>query len=84
MTVGRTPRAAEAGHTSLHRDRRVLATIGTAEGGPVPPLNLIGDFGGGGMLLIAGLLAALVERGTSGRGRWWMLRWRRARRCSPR
>ncbi|QPH52982.1 CaiB/BaiF CoA transferase family protein [Pontivivens ytuae] len=35
---------------------------------PVPPLNLVGDFGGGGMYLVAGLLAALVERGTSGKG----------------
>ncbi len=63
------PRAAEAGHDINYiATGGVLATIGTAEGGPVPPLNLIGDFGGGGMLLIAGLLAALVERGTSGRG----------------
>jgi len=63
------PRAAEAGHDINYiATGGVLSTIGTAEGGPVPPLNLIGDFGGGGMLLIAGLLAALVERGTSGRG----------------
>jgi alpha-methylacyl-CoA racemase len=34
----------------------------------VPPLNLVGDFGGGSMLLVAGVLAALVERATSGRG----------------
>jgi alpha-methylacyl-CoA racemase len=34
----------------------------------VPPLNLLGDFGGGGMLLAMGVLAALVERSVSGRG----------------
>ena len=46
----------------------VLAHIGPAGGAPVPPLNLIGDFGGGSMLLVVGVLAALVERATSGRG----------------
>lgn len=46
----------------------VLAHIGPRDGAPVPPLNLIGDFGGGSMLLVLGVLAALVERGTSGKG----------------
>ena len=46
----------------------VLSHIGPAGGAPVPPLNLIGDFGGGSMLLVVGVLAALVERATSGRG----------------
>ena len=46
----------------------VLAHVGPAGGAPVPPLNLIGDFGGGSMLLVMGVLAALVERGTSGKG----------------
>ena len=46
----------------------VLAHIGTAGGPPVPPINLIGDFGGGGLLLAYGILAALVERGVSGEG----------------
>ena len=45
-----------------------LATIGETDGPPVPPLNLVADFGGGSMLLVAGVLAALVERATSGRG----------------
>ena len=45
-----------------------LATIGETGGPPVPPLNLVADFGGGSMLLVAGVLAALVERATSGRG----------------
>jgi alpha-methylacyl-CoA racemase len=35
---------------------------------PMPPLNLLGDYGGGGMLLVVGVLAALVERSVSGRG----------------
>jgi alpha-methylacyl-CoA racemase len=46
----------------------VLAHIGTAGGPPVPPINLVGDFGGGGLLLAYGILAALVERGVSGEG----------------
>ena len=45
-----------------------LASIGRAEGGPVPPLNLLGDFGGGSLYLVMGILAALFERGRSGRG----------------
>jgi alpha-methylacyl-CoA racemase len=35
---------------------------------PVPPLNLIGDFGGGGMLLAFGVVSALLEAGRSGNG----------------
>ena len=45
----------------------VLEHIGTADD-PVPPLNLVGDFGGGGMLLALGVLAALFERQASGQG----------------
>jgi alpha-methylacyl-CoA racemase len=45
-----------------------LDPIGRAGDGPVPPLNLIGDFGGGGMLLAVGVLAALLERERSGLG----------------
>lgn len=45
-----------------------LEPIGRAGERPVPPLNLIGDFGGGGLLLAMGVLAALVERASSGRG----------------
>ncbi len=46
----------------------VLHSIGGAGGKPVPPLNLVGDFGGGGMLLAVGVLAGLLEARTSGRG----------------
>ncbi len=45
-----------------------LDPIGRAGERPVPPLNLIGDFGGGGMLLAVGVLAALLERDRSGLG----------------
>jgi alpha-methylacyl-CoA racemase len=45
-----------------------LEPIGRAGERPVPPLNLLGDFAGGGLLLAMGVLAALVERQTSGRG----------------
>ena len=45
-----------------------LHPIGRAGGPPVPPLNLVGDFGGGGMLLALGVVAALLEARGSGRG----------------
>ncbi|MEO6468199.1 MAG: CoA transferase, partial [Acidimicrobiia bacterium] len=45
-----------------------LAHFGNAGGPPVPPINLIGDFGGGGLLLAFGVLAAIIERATSGEG----------------
>jgi alpha-methylacyl-CoA racemase len=45
-----------------------LHPIGERGGAPVPPINLLGDFGGGGMLVALGCLAALVERAVSGRG----------------
>jgi alpha-methylacyl-CoA racemase len=46
----------------------ILNAIGRRGGGPVPPLNLIGDFGGGGMLLGFGVVCALLEATRSGRG----------------
>jgi len=46
----------------------VLGMIGKADEPPVIPSNLIGDFGGGGMLLALGMLAALLEASRSGRG----------------
>ena len=45
-----------------------LHAIGPAGENPVPPLNLVGDFGGGGMLLAFGIVAALHERNSSGKG----------------
>ncbi len=45
-----------------------LEAIGRAGERPVPPLNLVGDFGGGGMLLAYGMLAAILSARTTGRG----------------
>ena len=45
-----------------------LSAIGTKGEKPVPPLNLVGDFGGGGMLLAFGLVCALLEAKNSGKG----------------
>jgi alpha-methylacyl-CoA racemase len=45
-----------------------LSGIGSAGAPPPPPLNLIGDFGGGSMFLMTGILAALFERERSGQG----------------
>ncbi|MGI6873640.1 CaiB/BaiF CoA transferase family protein [Amycolatopsis sp. 3B14] len=63
------PLAAKAGHDinylAVTGALRSIARRGQA---PVPPLNLVGDYGGGGMLLAFGLLAALRERDATGRG----------------
>ena len=45
-----------------------LHAIGRREGGPVPPLNLVADFGGGAMFLAVGVLAALQQARSSGQG----------------
>jgi alpha-methylacyl-CoA racemase len=45
-----------------------LHALGRAGGPPQFPANLLGDFGGGGMLMAYGICAALVERATSGQG----------------
>ncbi|MEZ5138729.1 MAG: CaiB/BaiF CoA-transferase family protein [Acidimicrobiales bacterium] len=45
-----------------------LEPLGRAGQQPTPPINLVGDFGGGGMLLAFGVCAALVEAGRSGQG----------------
>ncbi|MEO9230718.1 MAG: CaiB/BaiF CoA-transferase family protein [Devosia sp.] len=45
-----------------------LHAIGAADSGPIPPLNLVGDYGGGSLYLVVGILAALHEARTSGRG----------------
>ena len=46
----------------------ILDAIGYPDRTPVPPLNLVGDFGGGGMLLAFGVLCALLEARSSGKG----------------
>lgn len=45
-----------------------LHAMGTKNSGPVPPLNLVGDFGGGGMMLALGIVSALFEARSSGKG----------------
>jgi alpha-methylacyl-CoA racemase len=45
-----------------------LHAIGRPDQAPVPPLNLVGDYGGGGMLLAFGVLAALLEARRTGKG----------------
>jgi alpha-methylacyl-CoA racemase len=63
------PMARAAGHDINYiAIAGALWPIGRAGGRPVPPLNLVGDFGGGGMVLAFGVVAALLESGRSGRG----------------
>ena len=63
------PLAMAAGHDINYISLTgALHAIGRSGQAPVPPLNLVGDFGGGTMFLIMGVLAALVERQTSGKG----------------
>ncbi len=63
------PLAQAAGHDANYIALAgVLASIGERGGEPVYPLNLIGDFGGGGVYLALGLLAALLETSRSGQG----------------
>jgi alpha-methylacyl-CoA racemase len=63
------PLARRAGHDidyiAVAGPLRHFARSGQA---PVPPVNLVGDFGGGAMFLITGVLAALWERSRSGKG----------------
>ena len=64
----RGPLAERAGHDINYLGLTgLLAGIGTEEA-PVPPLNVVGDYGGGAMHLAVGVLATLVRRGIDGRG----------------
>ncbi len=63
------PLSARAGHDINYIALSgVLHAIGRPDAPPPPPLNLIGDFGGGAMFLAFGVLAALLEARASGRG----------------
>lgn len=63
------PLAGEAGHDINYISvAGVLSRIGRPGAAPVPPLNLVGDFGGGAMFLVTGVLGALLERASSGKG----------------
>jgi alpha-methylacyl-CoA racemase len=65
----RGPEAQRAGHDINYLSRiGVLHAVGRADEPPTLPLNLVGDFGGGSMYLIVGILAALFERSSSGLG----------------
>ncbi len=63
------PLAQTAGHDITYAATAgALAHIGRRDQPPTPPLNLVADFGGGGMLLAFGMLAAIVSARESGRG----------------
>jgi alpha-methylacyl-CoA racemase len=63
------PLADRAGHDLTYiAVAGALAHIGRAGSPPTPPLNLVADYGGGAMLLVTGVLAALLEASRSGRG----------------
>jgi alpha-methylacyl-CoA racemase len=60
-------------HTAGHDINYIALTgaldaIGTKAGGPVPPLNLVGDYGGGALYMAVGALAAYIEAQRSGKG----------------
>jgi len=63
------PRSQQAGHDINYISLNgLLHSVGRVGERPVPPLNLVGDFGGGSMFLLLGILSALWERQTSGKG----------------
>lgn len=63
------PLADRAGHDINYlATGGILHAVGRAGERPVPPLNLIGDYGGGSMFLLTGILSALWERERSGSG----------------
>jgi alpha-methylacyl-CoA racemase len=63
------PLAQRAGHDINYISLTgALHSFRTAGARPTPPINLVGDFGGGSMFLVTGILAALWERSSSGRG----------------
>ena len=63
------PLARAAGHDINYISLTgALFATGRRNEKPVPPLNLVGDMGGGGMLLVNGVLAALLEAANSGKG----------------
>jgi len=63
------PLAQAAGHDINYISiTGALFAMGRKGEKPVPPLNLVGDMGGGGMLLVTGVLAAMLETANSGKG----------------
>lgn len=65
------PMAQAAGHdVNYIALAGVLSQIGNGQDPPLPPLNLVADFGGGGLMAAFGILCALFERERSGRGQY--------------
>jgi alpha-methylacyl-CoA racemase len=63
------PLAPTAGHDINYLSQTgALSALGHADRPPMPPLNLVADFGGGSMLVLLGIAAALYERERSGKG----------------
>jgi alpha-methylacyl-CoA racemase len=63
------PRSQQAGHDINYLGLTgLLNAMGPPDHPPAPPLNLVGDYGGGSMVAVLGVLAAIVERQRSGRG----------------
>jgi len=63
------PLASTAGHDINYLSQTgALSALGYADRPPMPPLNLVADFGGGSMLVLLGIVAALYERERSGQG----------------
>jgi alpha-methylacyl-CoA racemase len=63
------PLAATAGHDINYLSQTgALSALGYADRPPMPPLNLVADFGGGSMLVLLGIAVALYEREKSGQG----------------
>lgn len=63
------PLAQTAGHDINYLSQTgVLSALGYADRPPMPPLNLVADFGGGSMLVLLGIMVALYERERSGTG----------------
>jgi alpha-methylacyl-CoA racemase len=63
------PLAQTAGHDINYLSQTgALSALGYRDRPPIPPLNLVADFGGGSMLVLLGIVVALYERERSGRG----------------
>jgi alpha-methylacyl-CoA racemase len=63
------PRASTAGHDINYLSQTgALSALGYRDRPPMPPLNLVADFGGGSMFVLVGIVAALYERERSGTG----------------
>ena len=69
LGTARSARRSRRARHRLHRARRARSSaFGRAGGPPTPPLNIVGDFGGGGLLLAYGIACALVSTARTGNG----------------